>query len=186
MEVWIVPGLHGVSAKDQTATEYIKKHIHRPQFELEARLLRIAHSAGCAPEFTTEPPMTIRTRLHDRLLERLGRGSASDTRTAASRVLSQLHRLHAAGVCHRDLKPEDIVMDGDTPLFIDFDLGAEVDPNGPCYDLIGAEASGIPLPPIHACIGLREGVWWDTPTTRVRPLWHVLGRLPDVEREHST
>jgi hypothetical protein len=34
---------------------------------------------------------------------------------------------------------------------------------------------------VHEVVGLHDGVWWDTPTTHVRPLWHILGRLSEVE-----
>jgi serine/threonine protein kinase len=124
--------------------------------------------------------MTIRLRLHVPLRDWLGKSTSNETKVMARHVLRQVQELHRAGVCHRDLKADDIVVDGDQPLLIDFELGTEVDPTGPCYDLLGPQASGILLPPIHDYVGLRDGVWWDTPTTLVRPLWHDLGRLVEV------
>ena len=64
-------------------------------------------------------------------------GLADETRAMAGRVLRQVQELHRAGICHRDLKADEIVVDGEQPLLIDFELGTEVDPTGPCYDVLG-------------------------------------------------
>ncbi len=164
------------SEKSQSATQFIKRHLNPVQFDTETRLLRIAHAAGCAPALTIEPPMTIRLPLLRTFTDWLGSASAEQKLIVTRRVLDQVRLLHRAGVCHRDLKASDIVMEGDKPLFIDFELGIEVDPDRPCYDVLGP-SSGVPLPPIHAAIGLTEGVWWDStyPTT----LWHYFGHVAD-------
>jgi predicted Ser/Thr protein kinase len=165
------------SEQSQTATEFIKRHVNPPQFDTETRLLRIAHGVGCAPAFVVEPPLTIRLPLLRTFTDWLDSANAEQKLLIARRVLAQLRLLHQAGVCHRDLKAGDIVMEGDKPLFIDFELGTAVDPGSPCYDLLGPSC-GVPLPPIHAAIGLTEGVWWDStyPTT----LWHYLGHVADI------
>jgi serine/threonine protein kinase len=98
----------------------------------------------------------------------------------ARRVLDQVRKLHQAGICHRDLKASDIVLHGDVPLLVDFDLGTEVIPDEPCFELLGP-ASGIPLPTVHRVVGLIDGVWWESLTPYVRPLWQDLGRLRDVD-----
>jgi serine/threonine protein kinase len=178
---WLVPGLHAQAHQWQTSTEYVKAHINPPQFDAESRLLQIAHAVGCAPAFEIEAPMTIRLRLYTPLLSWLAKSTPGEIQAMAHRVLDQVRTLHQAGVCHRDLKATDIVVDGDQPLLIDFELGTEVNPFGPCYDLLGPQLSGVPLPPIHDYLGLREGVWWDTQTEHVRPLWRDLGRLADAD-----
>lgn len=173
---WLVPGVHAVSSKRETSTEYIKEHINPAQFEVESRLLAIAHRAGCAPHFEVQPPATIRLRLHHRLTDWLNGANETDIEAMKIRLLEQIRILHGAGVCHRDLKVQDIVLDGDRPLFVDFELAAGVDPTMPCYDLMGP-ASGISAPFVHQIIGLRDGVWWDTPNTLVSPLSAIFGQM---------
>ena len=181
---WMVPGVHAVPVHQQTATEFIKIHPNPKQFEIEARLLGIANAAGCAPDFKAEPPNTLRLRLHETLDNWLGRAGAGERRAMARLVLDQARRLHAAGVCTRDLKPDDVVVADGCPLIVDYDLGTVVDANGACYDLVGP-ASGIPLPAVHKTIGLIEGVWWDSPTHGVRPMWRVLGRVSETDAERA-
>ena len=55
------------------------------------------------------------------------------------RVLALLHRMHALGVCHRDVQERNLVVseEGDQPLLIDFESACSVDPAWPCYDLYG-------------------------------------------------
>lgn len=98
--------------------------------------------------------------------------------------INKLKTLHRVGICHRDLKAPDIVLNGEEPLLIDFELGTVSDPSGPCYDLLGPKASGIALPEVHAVIArlympqLINGVWWDSPAGG---LWTDLGHLPEVD-----
>src|SRR5207237_3334727 len=123
------------------------------RFEVESRLLAIAEAAGCAPKFTIAPPLTIRLELHERLTDRLTAARSGDKHGMAERLVQTIKRLRAAGVCHRDVKVTDVVVDRGQPLLIDFELGTEVDPGGPCYDLVGPGGSGIPIPPVDHAIG---------------------------------
>ncbi len=178
----VVPGVHAVPTLWETPTEVIKEHINPTQFATESRLLQIAQAAGCAPEFAVEPPLTLVLRRHRTLDAWLSAASTGDRLAMARRILTKVRRLHAAGVCHRDLKPDDVVVAGDEPLLVDFELGTDVDPGERCYDTLGPSASGVPLPFVHAVVGLRHGVWWDTRSPMIgRPMWHVFGRLSEVE-----
>jgi serine/threonine protein kinase len=181
---WQVPGVHARPHKWETDSDFVKQHLNRKQFEIEVQLLDIAHKAGCAPSFTVEEPMTIRLRKHARLPDWLAVSTPAMRRAMAGRVIRQLKALHRVGICHRDLKAPDIVLNGEEPLLVDFELGTVSDPSGPCYDLLGPKASGIALPEVHAVIArlympqLINGVWWDSPAGG---LWTDLGHLPEVD-----
>lgn len=84
-------------------------------------------------------------------------------------------RLHKMGICHRDIHEGNIVLDGKTPLLIDFEMATAVDPELPCYDLFGPTAK-IPVPLIHQGTPFRNtGIWWDHgPRTR-RSLKEIYG-----------
>src|ERR1700682_917095 len=89
-------------------------------------------------------------------------------------ILGCTDRLHAAGLCHRDVHERNVVLDDLRPLLIDFELAIEVPPDQACYDLLGP-ASGTPLPGIHREINLVDDVWWDSPTPHVRCLCSDFG-----------
>jgi serine/threonine protein kinase len=167
---WLVSGLHAIPSKFESDDEYIKEHLNQPQFDVEAKLLKIACEAGCAPLSVTEAPRTLLLRKHETLASWVGKASADQQIRMAKRVLSQIRKLHSAGVCHRDIKLSDIVLDGETPLFVDFELGTLVEPTEKCYDLYGP-AGGVPLPEVHKVVLLLDGVWWDSPTLGLRRTW---------------
>jgi hypothetical protein len=99
-------------------------------------------------------------------------------------LIDLLQRLHAEGVCHRDLHWENVVIVGRAPFVIDLEHACDVDPAGPCYDMTGPFA-GVPLPPAHAQFGGilgTQGMWWDADWDRrwdgrYRPLGQVFGPL---------
>ena len=71
-----------------TATSFFKRHGNLEQFEAEARLLRIAHEAGCAPEFSADPAtLTITMARPTPLTDRLPRVGAPRRAELASEVL---------------------------------------------------------------------------------------------------
>lgn len=165
-----MPGVHAIPTKFETPDEFIKEHLNRAQFEVESELLEISQAAGCSPEFAVEAPMTIRLRKHPTLASWIAKSSFESQKEMARDVLAQIRGLHKAGVCHRDIKVDDIVLDGDRPLLIDLELGTKVDPNGQCYDLLGP-ASGVSLPLAHGVAGLVVGVWWDSPALGLVRTW---------------
>lgn len=158
---WLVPGLHAWPQTRVEGGDYVKTHGNPAQFETEVRLRTIACAAGCSPDFAVEEPLSLRTRALTRLAEWLPRASDEECDRMALRILRQVLALHEAGVCHRDLKVGDVVLDGDHPLLIDFDLGTAVAPSQVCFDLYGP-ASGVPVAPIHLAVGIADGVWWDS------------------------
>lgn len=79
-------------------------------------------------------------------------------------VLQLVKKMHNLGICHRDLDAGNLVLRGHEPLVIDVELGCEVDPTGPCFDLRGP-ASGVPVADQHIAVGLEEGIWWDASPT---------------------
>ena len=167
---WLVAHLHAIPTKRESDDEYIKERLNQSQFEVEAELLQLALEAGCAPTFVSEQPRTVVLRKHETLATWIANASVAEQIQMAARVLSQIHALHRAGVCHRDIKLSDVVLHGKVPLFVDFELGTLADPAKPCYDLLGP-ASGVPLPPVHEAVGLLDGVWWDSPALGLRRTW---------------
>ncbi len=98
------------------------------------------------------------------------------------KVLSRVRELHSHGVCHRDLHVGNIVVRQGQPLFVDMEFAAASDPAEPCYDLVGPEPSGVPVPRRH-----REqpnanlhGVWWDAENCEVETLGCAFGPLQDL------
>jgi hypothetical protein len=174
---WVVSGLHAIPTKLESDDEYIKEHLNQAQFDVEAKLLEITHEAGCAPMFVTALPRTLVLRKHETLATWILKATPVEQTAMAQRVLAHIHNLHRSGVCHRDIKLADIVLDGEIPLFVDFELGALVQPANHCYDLHGP-ASGVPLPQVHQVVQLFDGVWWDSPTLGLRRTWPD---LPDLE-----
>ncbi len=172
--------LHAVPTKLETETEFIKEHINQRQFDVESKLLRIAEEARCAPEVSTEPPRTIVLRKHETLANWIQTASRAERDQMARQVLSQIRTLHAAGICHRDMKLSDIVVDGDVPLFVDFELGTDVDPKRRCYDLYGPSRD-VALPEVHQAIRLLEGVWWDSATLGLRRTWPGLPNWREID-----
>lgn len=71
-----------------------------------------------------------------------------------------LKRLHAEGVHHRDVHVRNLVRDQDgRPLLIDWETAVR-QPSDLSYDLYGPDASGVPVPPIHA---RHTPQWWGSP-----------------------
>jgi hypothetical protein len=147
--------------------------------EHERTMLAAAAEVGCAPPFTLVGHDAIRMPRLTVLTKWLETASADDKQMIAHSLIACIERLHCAGICHRDVHRENIVLDGARPLLIDFELSAGVDPSCPCYDLLGP-ASGVPLPSQHEFLGLVHGIWWDSTSSHVRQLWRDLGRLAEI------
>lgn len=78
----------------------------------------------------------------------------------AAALRELLEALHAEGVHHRDVHVRNIVRAGDgRPLLIDWETAIH-QPAALSYDLHGPDASGVPVPEIHA--GLTPQ-WWGSP-----------------------
>lgn len=94
------------------------------------------------------------------------------------RLRARIGELHAVGICHRDLHSENVMIGDDGSIrFIDFVLAQWVDPNWPCYDLVGPSAH-VPAPYAHATqAGHENGVWWG-PAISERCLASVIGDQP--------
>lgn len=99
-------------------------------------------------------------------------------------LLGLVQALHDAGVCHRDLHWENVVLIDGRPLVIDLEHACEVEPSWPCYDLTGPSPN-VSIPPEHARLGGllgTRGIWWDAPIDprwggRYHPLGDLFGRL---------
>lgn len=73
-----------------------------------------------------------------------------------------LTRVHAEGVAHRDVHVKNIVRGPEgEPLLIDWECAAFVR-SRLSYDLHGPDASGVPVPEIHARLGVTPA-WWGSP-----------------------
>lgn len=82
-----------------------------------------------------------------------------------------LSALHAEGVHHRDVHVRNIVQgENGGPLLIDWET-ALLQHSALSYDLHGPEASGIPVPDIHAGITPQ---WWGSPQKcSIRMRWRA-------------
>ena len=127
------------------------------------------------------PLLTIRMPRLTPLGEWLQRASPTQKKALARSLLDCVQRLHSLGICHRDLHVGNVVVEGDRPFLVDFELALRTPAAGSCYDLMGP-ASGVRVPFRHEFLEIAEGVWWDTPTTspRVRAIWRDLGGLEEV------
>lgn len=78
-------------------------------------------------------------------------------------LINRIRKLHALGICHRDLHIRNIVLRHYIPLFVDFELAIVIDPSCLCYDLNGP-VSKIPVPDQHVMLGSEyevTGEWWN-------------------------
>lgn len=102
-----------------------------------------------------------------RLLDLAGRTLVIETCTPQARCgprwrpVAELHalllRLHAEGIHHRDVHVRNIVRGQDgRPLLIDWETATH-QPTDLSYDLHGPDASGVPVPEIHA---QHTPQWW--------------------------
>lgn len=134
--------------------------------QLELAILRDLKGSDLVPLLVDagQEPTTVWVKIeaHTPLSEWLrSHGSPPERSDMRVAIRDQLHRLHAAGICHRDVHLGNVVIDAaGTPRFIDFELATRVDPNGPCFDILGPQ-SGVPVPEEHRRVGLAEGVWWN-------------------------
>jgi hypothetical protein len=89
------------------------------------------------------------------------------------RPVAELHallaRLHAEGIHHRDVHVRNIVRGPDGgPLLIDWETAIH-QPSAMSYDLYGPDASGVPVPEIHA---QHIPQWWGSPQRySIRSQW---------------
>lgn len=131
--------------------------------------------AGLAPAVLDATATTLFIRRYVPLLNWLNtEPPAGAMREMGSRLLDLLGRVHSAGVCHRDTHVRNFVLDDGMPLIIDPKYAVESNPQQPCYDVHGPDASGVPVPDEHLNQGNdnRVGVWWNAPY----PHEDVLGR----------
>ncbi len=66
----------------------------------------------------------------DDCIKRKGRLSESETLSISRKMLDALSYMHSKHMLHLDLKPSNIVMDGDQPKLIDFGLSKQYDDDG--------------------------------------------------------
>lgn len=146
-------------------------------FEQERKFLERLQGSALVPDIVSidVDAASITMVHHMPLLTCLALVAPSSRAQMRDAVAAQVRALHTVGVCHRDIHLLNIVV-SDRPLFVDFELAVEVDAVHACYDEFGPSAQ-IPLPGAHANAGLVEGVWWDTPSELVPPLWRAFGRL---------
>ncbi len=126
---------------------------------------RHAAATGLAPEILAQDQGTVTYQHAGTTLKRWWElNEAPETREAMkSRLRERIEQLHEAGICHRDLRSENLLVDEEGQIrFVDFLLAERVDPAGSCYDLDGP-SERIPVPEAHAQQpGHEGGVWCDS------------------------
>ena len=146
-------------ADGSTHTQPLRNHHARAQ--AHAYLPRLA-TAGLTPEIVALTNHGVVTRRGQPFREWWPRASAPALAAMRSRVLDLIRKVHALGICHRDLHDGNLILRrADRPLVIDMELACDVDPLGPCYDLLGPTAV-VPVPAAHLSVGgaFAQGVWW--------------------------
>ncbi|MEP9364375.1 serine/threonine-protein kinase [Nocardioides sp. CN2-186] len=125
---------------DRVALKVLRPHIvgddeARRRLEREVGSLRRVHSRWVAEIVDADPWADIpyvATRyvpglsLHDQIVEH-GPITGSDLYWLAACLAEGVASVHAAGVLHRDVKPSNVLMEGRTPILIDFGLARVAD-----------------------------------------------------------
>jgi tRNA A-37 threonylcarbamoyl transferase component Bud32 len=149
---------------------------------VDAEFLLRASEVGCAPPVMDQGPLAISMPRLTNFETWLSTADNEARRRVGASLAQVIHRLHAAGVCHRDLHVGNVVLEGARPYLIDFELAAWSDPSLRCYDFVGPNEA-IDLPVAHRRVGLLDGVWWDSPTPFVRTLRAALGPVATIDGE---
>lgn len=146
-----------------TGDTITKTHPTRERAEREATWLLGASATGFAPpDVHYDGGRTISmARLEP--LTNVERSAA-----LAAELAELLARLHNVGVAHRDVHVGNVVVGPDGPRLIDWEFACEA-PGQRSYDLHGPRSS-VDVPAEHLAHGIPDGVWWASPTAKVRTL----------------
>jgi hypothetical protein len=135
-----------------------------------------------APEIVGEAENRLVVRCYEPLPDWYATHGAGARAEMGVRLLARVEELHGYGVCHRDLHVGNVVVRDGVPLLIDTEFAIAADPAAPCYDLVGPDRSGVPVPQRHAeqPNANRHGVWWDADNPEVTTLGRAFGLVADL------
>lgn len=171
--------MHGITKIiDNEDGTYTKRHDQLELFTHEFTYAQYASHLGAAPEIVGYRDQEFTMRYYPSLAPWLE--SHPETKDEAAQwALTTILKLYYGGLAHRDVHMRNLIVDEEEGrvLIIDYEFTTEVDGDRPCYDLVGAIESGIPVPKPHR--HHREGVFWNTTLSSVLSLKDFLGEIPD-------
>lgn len=144
-EVWRAEGRGGAVAVKSVSTRHAGDPWMEARFQAECRVHQSLHHAGIVPvvECVAEAGrryLVLHYVSGGTLEDRLFRGplEASEAVAIAVQVLDALDHAHQQGVVHRDVKPANILLEGDRAYLTDFGIAAGL----PLGDVRAADTSG--------------------------------------------
>lgn len=81
------------------------------------------------PDLVNNQCMTVLDRIEGTGLDQLSCDEKT-TLVIIRKVCEALRYMHSMNVCHRDLKPDNLIVDGENIVIIDFNVGARMDTEG--------------------------------------------------------
>ncbi|GGQ94810.1 serine/threonine-protein kinase [Deinococcus ruber] len=142
-------------------------------------VLAFARGQEMFSRYAHRPPL----RLHSSLTPEIAQSERRAYLLTLAHLLDALAYLHSAGIVHRDVKPENIIVDSDgSARLVDFDLSGPMGERFPSLMRIGTGAFLSP----EADRGEPLGAESDLYGVGLLLHWGLFGELPDPAAAHVT